>query len=95
MASVDDENGCVVNQSLSFQLAIDAAVYPVAADPSDPVHMAAVLVITSMSTPPLVLEFFSAQHYDVVITNGDGVAVYHWSHGRVFPQIARSCPSKV
>ncbi len=88
MATVDDGNACVPGVQLSFQLTLDAAVYPAAANPSQPAQMSAVLTFISTSTPPLVLEWFSGQRYDVVITNGSGVAVYHWSHGRIFPMLA-------
>jgi Intracellular proteinase inhibitor len=93
MASVADENASVkVETRVSFQLGLNAADFPAATDPSKPAHMSAKLTICSTLKPALVLEFFSAQRYDAVITNGEGVAVYHWSNGRVFPQIASLVP---
>ncbi len=93
MASVVDENASVkVETRVSFQLGLNAADFPAATDPSKPAHMSAKLTICSTLKPALVLEFFSAQRYDAVITNGEGVAVYHWSNGRVFPQIASLVP---
>jgi hypothetical protein len=36
---------------------------------------------------PAVLSFSSGQIYDLEIRDRNGVAVYLWSHGKVFPQI--------
>jgi hypothetical protein len=54
--------------------------------------MSAVLTFRSTVTPPVVLEWFSLQRYDFVITDGTGAEVYRWSAGRAFPQIASNQP---
>jgi Intracellular proteinase inhibitor len=77
---------------VSFTLGIDRAVYPAAADPSSPSHMSAVLTFRSRVSPPVVLEWFSYQRYDVVITDGTGAEVYRWADGRAFPMIASNQP---
>jgi hypothetical protein len=40
----------------------------------------------------VVLEFFSLQHFDVIIINDNGDQVFQWSAGRAFPQIASNIP---
>jgi hypothetical protein len=54
--------------------------------------MSVVMTFRSTVSPPTVLEWFSYERYDVVITDGAGTDVYRWSEGREFPMIASNQP---
>jgi hypothetical protein len=82
--------GETIYQQVAFTLALDKAVYPFNAEA--PSHAQANLVFISTVVPPLVLEFFSLQHFDVIIINDNGDQVFQWSAGRGFPQIASNIP---
>lgn len=43
--------------------------------------------VTNVTDRPLVLEFGSAQRYDVEVRDDDGDAVWQWSADRVFAQV--------
>jgi hypothetical protein len=93
MASASELNeDMAARPHVSFTLGIDKAVYPAAAGSSSPVHMTAVLTFRSTVSPRVVLEWFSLQRYDVVITDGTGAEVYRWSTGRAFALIASNEP---
>jgi hypothetical protein len=77
---------------LSFTLGIDKANYPATSSSASPAHISAVLTFRSTVTPLVVLEWFSLQRYDIVITDGTGAEVYRWAAGREFPQIASNQP---
>jgi hypothetical protein len=82
--------GETIYQQVAFTLALDKAVYPFNA--ATPSHARATLVFVSTVVPPVVLEFFSLQHFDLIIINDNGDAVFQWSAGRAFPQIASNIP---
>ena len=82
--------GETIYQQVAFTLALDKAVYPFNA--TAPSHAQANLVFISTVAPPVVLEFFSLQHFDVIIINDNGDPVFQWSAGRAFPQIASNIP---
>jgi hypothetical protein len=82
--------GETIYQQVSFTLALDRAVYSF--DATNPPHAQANLVFISTVAPPVVLEFFSLQHFDVIIINDNGDPVFQWSAGRAFPQIASNIP---
>ena len=82
--------GETIFQQVSFTLGLDKAVYPFNA--TTPSHAQASLAFISTVVPPVVLEFFSLQHFDVMIINDNGDPVFQWSAGRAFPQIASNIP---
>ena len=82
--------GETIYQQVAFTLALNKAVYPF--NETAPSHAQANLVFISTVTPPVVLEFFSLQHFDVIIINDNGDKVFQWSAGRAFPQIASNIP---
>jgi hypothetical protein len=82
--------GETIHQQVAFTLALDKAVYPF--NVASPSHAQAKLVFSSTVVPPVVLEFFSLQHFDVTIINDNGDQVFQWSAGRAFPQIASNIP---
>ncbi len=79
-----------IHQQIAFTLALDRAIYPFNA--KAPSHAQANLVFIGTVAPPVVLEFFSLQHFDVIIINDNGDQVFQWSAGRAFPQIASNIP---
>jgi hypothetical protein len=91
--SPDDSSRLVqVTQEVAFSLALDKAVYTVDPTASSPPQMTAVLVFRSTVSPPVVLEFFSYQRFDLLIINDAGDEVYRWSAGQIFPMIAENIP---
>jgi len=82
--------GETIYQQVAFTLALNKAVYPF--NETAPSHAQANLVFISTVAPPVVLEFFSLQHFDVIIINDNGDKVFQWSAGRAFPQIASNIP---
>ena len=92
MSEPQYQSGSKPAAPLSFTLGLDKAVYPPAPDAQSPTKMTAYLTLRSTVTPPVVLEFFSLQEYDLIITNGAGQQVYQWSAGRAFPDIASNVP---
>jgi len=76
---------------VSFTLSLDKALY--IQDPkAPPPHMTAKLIFCATVKPPVVLEFFSFQHFDLIIINDNGDEVFQWSAGRKFPLIASNVP---
>ena len=82
--------GETVHQQISFTLSLDKASYQFSA--TSPAHMEATLIFFSTVSPPVVLEFFSLQHFEIIIINDNGDQVFQWSAGRAFPQIASNIP---
>jgi hypothetical protein len=82
--------GETIHQQVAFRLALDKAVYPF--NEATPPHAQANLVFVSTVVPPVVLEFFSLQHFDVIIIDDNGDRLFQWSAGRAFPQIASNIP---
>lgn len=54
----------------------------------DSVHFR--LDVTNTTTGPLVLEFASAQRFDVTVESGSGESVWSWSADRMFAQVLES-----
>src|SRR5437879_3472932 len=77
---------------VSFTLRLNSAVFFYDQELAGPAHLIAHLIFCSTVTPPIVLEFFSLQHFDLVIINDAGGEVYRWSAGRKFPMIATNVP---
>ena len=87
-----EKSSGAVDPQVSFTLSLNSAVY--FQDPEVPLapHMIARLILRATVTPPVVLEFFSLQHFDLVIINDAGDEVFRWSAGRAFPMIASNVP---
>jgi hypothetical protein len=91
--SPDDNLRAVeVIEEIAFTLALNKAVYTLDPTKSSPPQMTARLIFCSTVLPPVVLEFFSFQRFDLQIINDAGEQVYLWSAGQFFPLIAQNIP---
>jgi Intracellular proteinase inhibitor len=81
-----------VDPQVSFTLSLNSAVYIQQPEVLSPPHMIARLILCATVKPPVVLEFFSLQRFDLVIINDAGDEVFRWSAGRAFPMIASNVP---
>jgi hypothetical protein len=79
-----------VIEEISFTLVLNNAVYTVDPTKSFAPQMSAQLIFRSTVSPPVVLEFFSLQRFDLQIINDAGEEVYLWSAGQIFPMIAEN-----
>src|SRR5216684_1406942 len=78
-----EEPSGAVHPQVSFTLSLNSAVYFQDPELPLPPQMIARLIFRATVTPPVVLEFFSLQHFDLVIINDAGDEVFRWSAGRV------------
>jgi hypothetical protein len=79
-----------VEHSVSFTLALDNAAYSIGEDGSSAPEMTVYNKFCSNVSPPVVLQFFSLQRFDLEIINDAGEKVFQWGAGRVFPSIAQN-----
>ncbi len=82
LAAVSAPFAAEVDRSgLAVALTTDKAVYA----PGEPVRM--VLEVTNRSKTPIVLDFASAQRFDVLISDEGGAEVWRWSARRMFAAV--------
>jgi hypothetical protein len=77
---------------VSFTLRLDKAVYFNTPEPDPPAHLIAQLVFRGTVIPPVIVEFFSLQRFELLIINSSDTEVYRWSKGRAFPFLASIGP---
>src|ERR687884_289500 len=77
---------------VSFTLRLDKAIYFNTPEPDPPAHLIAQLIFRGTVIPPVMLEYFSTQRFDLVIINQSDTEVYRWSTGRIFSMIASIGP---
>jgi hypothetical protein len=77
-----------MSHHVSFKLRINGSTYTHDQAGRKAATLEARLTIEANLSPPLVLEFFSEQYYDLEIVNDAGEDVARWSAGKVFPMTA-------
>jgi hypothetical protein len=79
----------VTTSEIRFSLSLDSATYPADAKTATP-EMMARLTMRNTTPDPIVLQFPSAQSYDLKIRNEKGDVVYVWSADKIFAQVLRT-----